>query len=235
MRVVLRRDRRRRNVNLMCGSRLPLPHYALVDRVDLVTQPVVIRAASLTERLILVTHDNYLANGIRHSPPPLTSSAIFPCLREAMHARQRSDSARVIIDLNGCTLPVFDVLHQLHLISRQKPGLAFDLLTETDDPEIVRFIEASCLCRIIDRRFTLSGIQRALAFPRVIFNNPRDRFISQEWEIIRLMAQGLTLRNIAAQQQRPYHRIIYRLARILALLKIKKRQQFIRLLQRISE
>ncbi|KNC91716.1 hypothetical protein [Trabulsiella odontotermitis] len=235
MRVVLRRERRRRNVTPVCGSRLPLPHYALVDRLDLLAQPVATRAASLNDTLILVTHDNYLANGIRHSPPPLASSTIFPRLEEAMHARQKWVSARMIIDLNGSTTSVLDLLHQLHLISRQKPDLAFDLLTTADDPEIVRFIEASCLCRIIDRRFTVSGVQQALAFPRVVFDNPRERFISREWDIICLMARGMTLRNIATLQQRPYHRIIYRLTRVLTLLKLQKRQQFIRLLQRLNQ
>lgn len=68
MRVVLRRERRRRNITDIRGCRLPLPHYALIDRVDLLAQPVASRAASLNSTLILVTHDSYLANGIRHSP-----------------------------------------------------------------------------------------------------------------------------------------------------------------------
>jgi fimbrial protein FimY len=235
MRVVLRRERRRRNVTPVCGSRLPLPHYALVDRIDLLAQPGTTRAAALNDSLILVTNDHYLANGIRHSPPPLAGSTILPHLEEAMNAQQKWVSTRIIIDLNGSTSSVLDMMYQLHLISRHQPELAFDLLTEVNDLEIIRFIEASCLCRIIDRRFTLRDVQQTLAFPRVVLNNPRERFLSQEWEIIRLMARGMTLRNIADAQQRPYHRIIYRLTRMLALLKLKKRQQFIRLLQRLNE
>ncbi|MFW0765990.1 helix-turn-helix transcriptional regulator [Trabulsiella odontotermitis] len=234
MRVVLRRERRRRNVTPVGGSRLPLPHYALVDRLDLLANPATNQVASLGDRLLLVTQDNYLATGIRYCPPSLACSTIFPCLEDALDARQKWGSSHIIIDLNGSTTSVLDTLHQLHLISQQQPELAVDLLTEVDDREIVHFIEASCLCRIIDRRITLSGVQQALAFPRVVFNNPRTRFSRQEWQIIRLMAHGMTLRNIATQQNRPYHRIIYRLTRILALLKLPKRQQFIRLLQRLS-
>ncbi|WP_152958602.1 helix-turn-helix transcriptional regulator [Trabulsiella odontotermitis] len=234
MRVVLRRERRRRNATPVGGRRLPLPHYALVERIDLLANPATNHAASLSDRLLLVTQDNYLATGIRYSPPPLACSTLFPRLEEASEARQKWGSSRLIIDLNGSTAPVLDTLYQLHLISRQHPDLAFDLLTVVDDLDIVHFIAASCLCRIIDRRVTVSGVQQALAFPRVVFNNPRERFNRQEWQIIRLMADGMTLRNIAIQQNRPYHRIIYRLARILALLKLQKRQQLIRLLQRLS-
>lgn len=235
MRVVLRRERRRRNINDIRGCRLPLPHYALIDRVDLLAQPVASRAASLNSTLILVTHDSYLANGIRHSPPPLSYSTIFTRLEDALHAQQKWTSARVIVDLNGGMSSILEIMSTLRSLSHKKPELTFDLLADSRDREILRFIEATCLCRIINRRFTLSMVQQSLAFPRVLFDNPRERFTRSEWEIIRLMAQGVSLRHIAEQQQRPYHRVIYRLTRILSLLQLQKRQQFIRLLQRIDD
>lgn len=234
MRVMLRRERRRRNVIDFQGHSLPLPHNALVERNDLLNH-----TARYTDYLILVTRDKYLAYGVRYSPVPLCLCRIYDDLDEALRVVHKILPLCLIVDLEGWPQPTLILLDQLRALQKKYPTMEIVLITPNTDDLTRLFLQASCGCRIIDKRLALLQARSALQFNDEAANHaaPPDlprRFKQKEWSVLMLMSQGHSLCNIARLQLRPYHRIIYRVGCVLTLLRLDHRQQLLRLIQRIN-
>jgi fimbrial regulator len=234
MRVMLRRERRRRNIMDFQGHSLPLPHNALVERNDLLNH-----TARYTDYRILVTRDKYLAFGVRHSPVPLCLCRIYDDIDEALQVVHHILPLCLIIDLEGWSQPTLILLDRLRALQKKHPAMEIALITPDTDSRTRLFLQASCGCRIIDKRLALLQARSALQLNQELPKNnlpvsvPR-RFKSKEWSVLMLMSQGHSLCHIARMQLRPYHRIIYRVGCVLSLLKLGHRQQLLRLIQRIN-
>lgn len=229
MRVMLRRERRRRNIMEFQGHSLPLPHNALVERSDLLNH-----TARYYEYHILVTRDRYLATGVRHSPFPLCLCRIFDDIDEALDVVRLTHPLGLIIDLEGHSLAVITLLDRLRLLRQSYPALDIVLLTPEVDPGAQLFLQAACHCRVLDKRLALFQAREALHFQNQ--NQPLlpRLFKGKEWSVLMMMSEGYTLCHIARLQVRPYHRIIYRVGCVLTLLRLNHRHQLLRLLQRIG-
>lgn len=229
MRVMLRRERRRRNIMEFQGHSLPLPHNALVDRSDLLNH-----TARYCEYHILVTRDCYLANGVRHSPVPLCLCRIFDDIDEALDVVRLTHPPGLIIDLEGQNLAVFTLLDRLRMLQQKYPALDVVLLTPEVDTDAQLFLQAACHCRVLDKRLALFQARDAL--------HPQNQnqpflprlFKAKEWSVLMMMSKGYALCHIARLQVRPYHRIIYRVGCVLTLLRLNHRHQLLRLLQRVG-
>lgn len=229
MRVMLRRERRRRNMMDFQGHSLPLPHNALVDRGDLLNH-----TARYCDYRILVTRDHYLAIGVRHSPVPLCLCRIYDDFDEALNVVRQTLPLCLIVDLEGWSQPTLTLLDRLRDLQQRHPQIDIALITPETDRESLRFLQASCRCRIIDKRLALVQARHAFQLhdpPQPLVSR---LFKSKEWSVLMLMSNGHSLCNIARQQLRPYHRIIYRVGCVLSLLRLNHRQQLLRLLQRVN-
>lgn len=85
----------------------------------------------------------------------------------------------------------------------------------------------------MSRSLRLPEMRRALLSP--VLNYIHSRPINQlDWEMVELLLQGNSLKEIALLQARPYHRIIYRLNQLIARLGLANRQRFLHLIHRLS-
>lgn len=231
MRVTLRREKRRRSMHVREGYPLPLPHDVQVEYVDKLLHPA--SMAGQWELTMVATRDCYLASGLRFSPAPLCHSVIIGQLDEALDTSRRAGPLHLLIDLHGLVLPPVELLDRLRHWQRRTPSSArLTLLSSVADPLALRFIEQSCLCRVIDKHLPLRASRQAMLSPRPA--DPPTLFSSGEWELLRALAQGKSLRQIAHQQQHSYHRIVYRQGKILSRLQLTHRSLLLRLLQRIG-
>ena len=228
MRAVLRRERRRRNLRASQSNPLPLPHHALVEHSDLL-EPY----TSTHEIRAVITGDRFLAEGFRHSPVPICLYSIFTDPDDALLALAQGDFNSVIVDMDKLTLPVITLLERLRALRMQRPEIHIALMMTDTDFAVLDFLRASCSVCIINKHLPLKE-----AWTKMQLSNPpppREAIFShKEWKILLLMAQGYSLRLIAQSQHQPYHRIIYRIGRILTRLGLQRRQQLIQLLQRIN-
>lgn len=229
MSIMLRRERRRRNLTPLQSHARPLPHFALVERHDLLSHH-----GRANENRILVTCDYFLALGIHHSPPPLCYCTIYNNLDEALNVVRGTQPLNLIIDIEGWPVPTLDILNHLLDLHKRHPGLEISLITPEKAFSYRRFLQAACLCRLIDKHLELKQLRDALQYRRLPLPASHRLFKTREWSVLMLMARGLSLCEIARHQQRPYHRITYRVNCIIALLRLEKRQQLLSLLQKIS-
>ncbi len=229
MRVMLRRERRRRNIMEFQGHSLPLPHNALVERNDLLNH-----TARYCEYHILVTRDRYLANGVRHSPVPLCLCRIFDDIDEALDVVRLTHPLGLIIDLEGQSLAVLTLLDRLRLLQQKSPALDIVLITPEVDPGAQQFLQLACHCRVLNKRLALLQARDALHLQSQDLPVQPRLFKAKEWSVLMLMSKGYTLCHIARLQVRPYHRIIYRVGCVLTLLRLNHRHQLLRLLQRVG-
>ncbi len=229
MRVMLRRERRRRNIMEFQGYSLSLPHNTLVERGALLNH-----TAHYSDHRILVTRDSYLASGIRHSPVPLCLCRIYADIDEALAAVQQIQPLYLIVDLEGWEMPVLALLDHLRSLQRRYPAVEMVLITPELDPVTQQFLQSALRCRLIEKRLALPLAREALQ--RTVEALPAQvrLFKPKEWSVLMLMAQGHSLSHIARLQIRPYHRIVYRVGCILSLLQLNHRQQLLRVLQRVS-
>ncbi|SNY62325.1 hypothetical protein [Enterobacter sp. CC120223-11] len=229
MRIILRRERRRRNVMALQGRSLPLPHNTLVEHGALRHH-----TARYSDRRILVTRDRYLASGIRHSPIPLCLCRIYEDINEALATVNQTQPLCLIVDLEDCQQPVMSLLDQLRDVQHRNPELDIVLMASETDPVSYSFLQRVCRCRIVDKQIALPGTRDVLLAPSLTPLLPQRLFKAKEWSVLLLMAKGHSLSHVARLQIRPYHRIIYRVGCIMTLLGLGHRQQLLRVLQRVS-
>lgn len=229
MRVMLRRERRRRNIIEFQGYSLPLPHNALVEHGVLLNH-----TARYSDHRILLTRDSFLASGIRHSPVPLCLCRIYADIDEALAAVQHIQPLYLIVDLEGWEVPVMTLLDNLRNLQRRYPAIEIVLMTTEPDTATQQFLQLAFRCRLIEKRLALPLAREALQ--QAVDSEPAQArlFKTKEWSVLMLMAQGHSLSHIARLQIRPYHRIVYRVGCILSLLQLSHRQQLLRVLQRVS-
>jgi len=229
MRVLLRRERRRRNIISFQGHALPLPHNTLVDRHELFSHPT-----RYPENRMLVTRNHFLASGVRHSPLPLSHCSVYDDIEVALESALARRPLSLIIDLEGWSTPVLVLLDQLRELRQKYPTLEIALLTGTQDSLLQHFLRTACDCRLIDKSLTLQLMRQQLQLHHPERPIRLRKFKAREWSVLLLMSQGLAFCDIARLQNRPYHRIIYRAGCVLSLLQLEHRHQLLRLLQRIN-
>lgn len=230
MRVVLRRERRRRNLRALQSNPPPFPQNVLIWHSDL-PEP----GARTPELRVVVTGDRFLAQGIAQSPAPLCYYPIYGDPEEAFLALEEGNSSGAIIDLEGWAIPVIDLLDRVRTLRLRRPDLQLAFLASEEASDMETFVQAACSAIVINKR---QKIRKIVGLMQSTFTRAetQERVLSQkQWKILLLMAQGFSLRAIARQLQLPYHRIIYSMGRIQTLLKLNCRQQLIRLLLKLSD
>ena len=229
MRILLRRERRRRNIISFQGHALPLPHNTLVERHELLSHPT-----RYPENRMLVTRNYFLASGVRNSPLPLCHCTVYDDFDEAIQRARVQRPLSLVVDLEGWSMPTLLLLDKLRELRKKYPTLEIALLTTHHDPLFQRFLYAACACRLIDKKLTLQVMRHELQLYSAVLPAGLRKFRPREWSILVLMSQGHAFCDIARLQNRPYHRVIYRVGCVLSLLDLEHRHQLLRLLQRIN-
>lgn len=235
MRMTVRRDRRRRTGSDSPGFARSRLHSPFFDRLEFLSQSINQTRKTDTPFIILATRDIFLRTGFQHGPSPMNNCDGYTQLEPAIEAMETWPRARLIVDVEHLTKSIIDTLSRLRRVSLHSPHPVVHLLIRADDYDTRLFCKATGPFHIIDRQTPANALLQALAESNPEPTKRREWFSREEWLIIQALSQGESLKTIALHRDRPYHRIVYRTARILNKLGLNHRQELLILLHRLSE
>lgn len=228
-----RRDRHRRIRNTNCTWQYP--HYTsqVFDQLEYLTQKLEYTLPSDTISQAIITTDYYLAYALGRHLFSGARTAIFQTIESAKVSLRESVISQLVVDMEGLTISYFDVLEYLSQLIKPRNNIQIFILLSRHDEDLIPFISLSGPFYILSRSLRLPEMRRALLSP--VLNYIHSRHINQlDWEMVELLLQGNSLKEIALLQARPYHRIIYRLNQLIARLGLSNRQRFLHLIHRLS-
>jgi fimbrial protein FimY len=185
--------------------------------------------------IILVTQDNYLRTGILNGRTSLSNCCDCETLEEAFSALVHWPSARLLVDIESRAITLIDMLDRLRRQSLYAPFLFPHLLIRADDYDTRLFCRTAGPFHVLERQLTAKAMQQSLLDTSAPVSMKKEWFCRNEWPVLQYLSQGLSLREIADLQQRPYSRIIYRLNGILKKLGLNHRQELLHLLNNLSD
>ncbi|TCD25003.1 response regulator transcription factor [Lelliottia amnigena] len=235
MRMTVRRYRRRRKGSDSLGFSYSHSSPPFFDRLVSLSQSINQTRKTDTPFLILVTRDNFLHMGLQNGPSPLSHCCGFDALEPAFHALKNWPTARLVVDVEGRSSSLLDMLDALRRVILYPPFPPISLLVRSDDYDTRLFCKTTGPFEVLERQVSAPALQQAL----IAANSPSPHrsqwFSREEWIILQFLSQGQSLRHIALMRQRPYSRIVYRLGRILDKLGLHHRQELLHLLHRLSD
>lgn len=235
MRMTVRRYRRRRTGSDSPGfthSPYPPPFF---DRLEFLSQSINQTRKTHAPFIILVTQDNFLRTGILNGLSPLSNCCDCETLEEAFSTLDHWPSARLLVDIESRAITLIDMLDRLRRQSLYSPFLIPHLLIRADDYDTRLFCRASGPFHVLERQLTAKAMQQSLLDTSALVSLKKEWFSRNEWSVLQYLSQGLSLREIANRQNRPYSRIIYRLNCILKKLGLNQRQELLHLLNNLSD
>ncbi|MDG5475151.1 fimbriae Y protein [Citrobacter freundii] len=228
-----RRDRYRRIRNPNCTWQYPQCTSQVFDRLEYLAQKLEHNLPDDTISQAIITTDYYLAYALSRHLFSGTRTAIFQSVESALLSIQESVISQFVIDIESLTTPYFDILECLRQLIKQRSDIQIFIMLPSRDDDLTTFISLSGPFYILSRNLHLPEIRIALLSP--VPNYFHSRCINQlDWEMITLLLQGNSLKNIALLQAQPYHRIIYRLNQLITRLGLPNRQRFLHLIHRLS-
>nr|WP_249415551.1 fimbriae Y protein [Citrobacter freundii] len=228
-----RRDRHRRIRNTNCTWQYP--HYTsqVFDRLEYLTQKLEYTLPGDTISQAIITTDYYLAYALSRHLFSGTRTAIFQTIESAIVSLRESVISQLVVDMEGLTTSYFDVLEYLRQLIKKRNNIQIFILLSRHNEDLTPFISLSGPFYILSRSLRLPEMRHALLSP--VLNYIHSKGISQlDWEMVALLLQGNSLKEIALLQARPYHRIIYRLNQLIARLGLANRQHLLHLIHRLS-
>lgn len=228
-----RRDRHRRIRNTNCTWQYP--HYTsqVFDQLEYLTQKLEYALPSDTISQAIITTDYYLAYALSRHLFSGTRTAIFQTIESAIVSLRESVISQLVVDMEGLTTSYFDVLEYLRQLIKKRNNIQIFILLSRHNEDLPPFISLSGPFYILSRSLRLPEMRHALLSP--VLNYIHSKGISQlDWEMVALLLQGNSLKEIALLQARPYHRIIYRLNHLIARLGLANRQHLLHLIHRFS-
>ncbi|WP_449546153.1 helix-turn-helix transcriptional regulator [Lelliottia amnigena] len=235
MRMTVRRYRRRRKGSDSLGFSYSHSSPPFFDRLVSLSQSINQTRKTDTPFLILVTRDNFLHTGLQHGPSPLSHCCGFDALEPAFHALKNWPAARLVVDVDGRSSPLLEMLDALRRLILYPPFVPISLLVRADDYDTRLFCKTTGPFEVLERQVSAPALHQALVATHPLTTNRNHWFSREEWTILQFLSQGQSLRHIALVRQRPYSRIVYRLGRILDKLGLRHRQELLHLLHRLSD
>jgi fimbrial protein FimY len=159
-------------------------------------------------------------------------TATFGSLEAASYRLNDRSLTSLIVDMESLTTSRFAALMALRAHCLSKGGLRTYLLISHQDPPMHAFLSAAGPFEPLARNLPVQLLREALLAPPLPKTVPC--FSSTEWQLITLLAQGLTLKNAARQIRLPYHRAVYRISTLLQRLGLPGRQSLTQLLHRLT-
>ncbi|CAH6635223.1 DNA-binding response regulator [Pseudocitrobacter vendiensis] len=234
MRIAIRRERRRRSGTDHPGFKNPHDWPPFFDRLERLTHSLALTHKTDSPHFILVSSDQFLRHGFRFAPYPLSNGWVTSTLDNALDLLPKAPGVQLLVDIYYTDAPAIETLDRLRRISFEYPQNYIHLIAPTQDKKALRFMKAVTALRIISRHSPFRTLRKKLLMPQPIQFNRKSHFSRDEWLILMALTQGRSLKSIASDHDKDYHRIIYRLGRIVERLKLQHRSELIHLLQNLS-
>lgn len=234
MRIAIRRERRRRSGTDHPGFKNPHAWPPFFDRLERLTHSLALTHKTDSPLFILVSSDRFLRQGFRFAPYPLSNGWVTSTLDLALDLLPRAPGVQLLVDVFYTEETAIETLDRLRRISFDYPQNLIHLITPTQDKKALRFMKAVAALRIISRQSPFRTLRKKLLMPQPVRFSRKSHFSRDEWLILMALTQGRTLKSIASDYDKDYHRVIYRLGRIVERLKLKHRSELIHLLQNLS-
>lgn len=234
MRIAIRRERRRRSGTDHPGFKNPHAWPPFFDRLERLTHSLALTHKTDSPLFILVSSDRFLRQGFRFAPYPLSNGWVTSTLDLALDLLPRAPGVQLLVDVFYTEETAIETLDRLRRISFDYPQNLIHLITPTQDKKALRFMKAVAALRIISRQSPFRTLRKKLLMPQPVRFSRKSHFSRDEWLILMALNQGRTLKSIASDYDKNYHRVIYRLGRIVERLKLKHRSELIHLLQNLS-
>lgn len=234
MRIAIRRERRRRSGTDHPGFKNPHAWPPFFDRLERLTHSLALTHKTDSPLFILVSSDRFLRQGFRFAPYPLSNGWVTSTLDLALDLLPRAPGVQLLVDVFYTEETAIETLDRLRRISFDYPQNLIHLITPTQDKKALRFMKAVAALRIISRQSPFRTLRKKLLMPQPVRFSRKSHFSRDEWLILMALTQGRTLKSIASDYDKNYHRVIYRLGRIVERLKLKHRSELIHLLQNLS-
>ncbi|WP_455426783.1 helix-turn-helix transcriptional regulator [Dryocola sp. LX212] len=213
----------------------------IFDRLEYLQQQLRTGSPQPAVELLLVSHDAYLSLALtryifRHIRTHLCST-----LEEVTWFFEQKPIPRIVIDLDGIAASAISVLNTLRQWHQAYPGIIIILLTAGRNPAASCLIVAAANCSVIERRLppgilSLLLMQQPCSQPSVQANYTRqnDALTRREWRLLMALAQGDSLKTVAASLNKPYHSVVYTLGRLAKRIGLASRKALIHLLNELS-
>jgi len=220
-----------------CGPAVPL----IFDRLEYLQQQINAARRPKPVDMLLITHDGYLSLALSQYFFKRTRTHICPTPEEAESFFRQNPLPRIVIDLDGITIPVLRALDTVRSWQKKRPGISITLLTSTRSPAAASFIAAASGCRVIERHLEIVILLYLLmqqpCSPRPIqanYTRANDNLSPREWTLLLEVAKGRSLKAIASSLEKPYHSVVYTLGRVAGRLGLNNRKALIYLLHELS-
>lgn len=191
--------------------------------------------------MLLVSHDAYLSLALTQHIFRRTQIHLCASLEEAERFFEQKPLPRIVIDLDCIPVSAIHVLNTLRAWQKTRPTLAVDLLNADRNAAASCLIVAAANCRVIERRLDTEILSWLLMKPpcslppvRANYSRVANGFSAREWQMLLAVAEGHTLKNIAASLNKPYHVVVYTLGRISRDMGLSGRRALIHLLHELS-
>jgi Response regulator containing a CheY-like receiver domain and an HTH DNA-binding domain len=234
MRIAIRRERRRRSGSDHPGLKNSHSWPPFFDRLERLTHSLALTHKTESPLFILVSTDLFLRQGFRHAPYPLSNGWAATTLDQALDLLPKAPNVQLLVDINHTDVSVIETLDKLRRTGFDHPQHNLYLLLPAQDKVLLRFIKAIGPVRVINRQSPFRTIRKKLLNPSPLPFSRQSHFSRDEWLILTAMAQGRSLKSIASDHHKNYHRVTYRLTCIIARLKLKHRSALLHLLQKLS-
>lgn len=233
MRSALRRGRTRRLRNTSNSLQYRHRTPPIFDHIEYLEQKINYVLPGDTISQAIITTDYYLAYTLNRYLFSGTRTAVLRTIESAHASLQNSGVSQLIIDMDGIELSYFATLEYLRQLIRQRSGIQIFLLFTSDDESLLKFIAMAGPFYLLSRRQPLPHMRHALlsSAPHPV---QATRISQASWQMISLLIQGKSLKAVAQVQQQPYHRIIYRLNRLITSLGLPHRRRFLDLIHRLN-
>lgn len=233
MRSVTRRERHRRLRNAKdCACCYHSPTPQVFDRLELLNQQLNNALPVGIVSHAIITTDNYLGYSLSHFLFSGKRTAAFRSLDDISLWIEEGSLKQLIVDMEALPISCIEAINQLRALSWKRSDLQIYLLVSDKASAITQFIRMAGRFFVLSRRQNLASLRKTLLSVTSLLSS--ESFSRTDWLMIETLAQGASLKEIARQQSVPYHRVVYRLNQLIALLNLPHRQSFLRLIQQIS-
>ncbi|HHQ4053670.1 TPA: fimbria biosynthesis regulator FimY [Citrobacter freundii] len=227
----MRRERHRRLRKTDCTHQYHHCTPQVFDRIEYLAQKLNYTLPGDTISKAIITADYYLAYTLNRYLFSGTRTAVFQTIDSAQNCLLDPGFRQLVVDMDGIVSSYFDTLECLRQLARQRNDIQIFLLLASENQSLRNFIAMAGPFYILSRRQHLPDLRHALLSPTFI---RAERISQADWEMVSLLLQGTSLKEIAHLQKQPYHRIIYRLNQLITHLGLPHRQRFLHLIHRLD-
>lgn len=184
--------------------------------------------------MALISEDRFLHYALCCHLSSYRHVVIFPNLDALVGRVNYSDFSLLIIDLKGLTQPLINVLQIIRRLSCQFRTLRIALLVARLPSALHNLIAASTACTLVNRRLPVPCLGRELRTTIAKSHDFKLKITFNQWRILEEMSNGKSLTALAEEMNKPYHHASYQLTRMMQILGISTRAQWLRLLHQLT-